>query len=133
MYTDGEKKEAQRVLHAKVSPKKATVKNIIYKAADETIVSVSKKGVVTAKKEGKTKITAYAADGWGKKAVCEVTAKKKAYPTAAPETPSTPSSSVTALPSGETEAPTPTVKPERGLCAGAIRQSTAAVPGCRRR
>lgn len=78
LYTGGTKAEAQATLTATVSPKKATVKKVVYKAMDQNIVSVSKKGVVTAKKEGKTKIAVYAADGWGKKAVCEVTVKKKA-------------------------------------------------------
>lgn len=78
LYTGGTKAEAQAALTATVSPKKATVKKVVYKAMDSSIVSVSKKGIVTAKKEGKTKITVYAADGWGKKAVCEVTVKKKA-------------------------------------------------------
>lgn len=50
LYVGGEQKERQTVLTAKVSPKKATVKNVIYKVTDKNIVSVSKKGVVKAKK-----------------------------------------------------------------------------------
>lgn len=109
LYVGGEQKEAQTVLTANVSPKKATVKNVIYKAADKDIVSVSKKGVVKAKKEGKTKITVFAADGWGKKAVCEVAVKKKVYPSSTPA--NTNVSAVSTLPTKETV--TPAVKPQR--------------------
>lgn len=111
LYMGGEQKERQTVLAAKVSPKKATVKNVIYKVTDRNIVSVSKKGVVKAKKEGKTKITAYAADGWGKKAVCEVTVKKKVSPSSTPV--NTNVSAVPALPSGGIDKPTPTEKPAK--------------------
>lgn len=102
----GTKKEAQATLTAKVSPKKATVKKVVYKAANKNIVSVSKKGVVTAKKEGTTKITAYAADGWGKKAVCKVTVKKKANHPSGP-------GSAAPLISSQTAQPTPTEEPGR--------------------
>lgn len=102
LYIGGTQKEAQATLTAKVLPKKATVKKVVYKAANKKIISVSKKGVVTAKKEGKTKITVYAADGWGKKAVCEVTVKKQ-------------SGSTNAVPSfsSQTAQPTPTEEPGR--------------------
>ncbi len=111
LYVGGEQKEAQTVLTAKVSPKKATVKNVIYKVTDKNIASVSKKGVVKAKKEGKTKITVFAADGWGKKAVCEVTVKKKVSPLFTPA--NTDVSAAPTLPSGKTEKPTPTEKPAK--------------------
>ncbi len=111
LYVGGEQKEAQTVLTAKVSPKKATVKNVIYKVTDKNIASVSKKGVVKAKKEGKTKITVFAADGWGKKAVCEVTVKKKVSPLFTPA--NTDVSATPTLPSGKTEKPTPTEKPAK--------------------
>lgn len=106
LYIGGTQKEAQAALTAKVSPKKATVKKVVYKASNKNIVSVSKKGVVTAKKEGKTKITVYAADGWGKKAVCEVTVKKKTNPSFKP------SSAIPSNPS-QTASPTPTEQPGR--------------------
>ena len=99
----GAEEEAQAVLKAEVSPKKATVKKVVYKAEDEKIVSVSKTGVVKAKKEGKTKVTAYAADGWGKKAVCEITVTKK----------NESGNNVTYQPPGQTTAPIPTEEPER--------------------
>ncbi len=111
LYVGGEQKEAQTVLTAKVSPKKATVKNVIYKVTDKNIVSVSKKGVVKAKKEGKTKITVFATDGWGKKAVCEVSVKKKVSPSFMPANIDV--SAAPTLPSGETEKPTPTEKPAK--------------------
>ncbi len=64
-------------LTASVTPKKATVKKVVYKTSDAAVAGVSAKGVVTAKKEGTVKITAHAADGRGAKAVCTVTVKKQ--------------------------------------------------------
>lgn len=64
-------------LTASVTPKKATVKKVVYKTSDAAVAGVSAKGVVTAKKEGTVKITALAADGRGAKAVCTVTVKKQ--------------------------------------------------------
>lgn len=59
-------------LKAAVSPKKATVKKVTYRSSDKSVAAVSQKGIVTAKKEGKVKITAYAKDGRGAKAVCNL-------------------------------------------------------------
>lgn len=63
-------------LKATVSPKKATVKKVTYSSAKKSVATVSQKGVVTAKKEGTVKITAYAKDGRGAKAVCTIRVKK---------------------------------------------------------
>ena len=59
-----------------ISPGKATVKKVVYRSSNKKIATVSKKGKVTAIKEGTAKITAYAEDGRGAKAVCQVTVKK---------------------------------------------------------
>ena len=53
---------------------KNTEETIKWKSADKTIVSVTKKGKVAAKKVGKTKITAKVGE---KKYVCKVTVKAK--------------------------------------------------------
>ncbi len=62
-------------LKAKVKKKNASNKGIVWKSSKPKVASVSSKGVVTGIKGGKAKITAYAADGSGKKAVCKVTVK----------------------------------------------------------
>lgn len=64
-------------LTASVTPKKATVKKVVYKTSDAEVAEVTAKGAITAKKEGTAKITALAADGRGAKAVCTVTVKKQ--------------------------------------------------------
>lgn len=65
-------KEQTLSLKASVAPKNATVKKIVYRSSDNKVASVSKKGIVTAKKAGKASITALAADGRGAKAVCQI-------------------------------------------------------------
>ena len=63
-------------LTANVTPKKATIKNVTYVSEDKSVATVNSKGVVIAKKEGTSKITAYASDGRGAKATCTITVKK---------------------------------------------------------
>lgn len=70
-------------LKATASPKKATNKNVIYKSGKKSIATVSSKGIITAKKAGKVKITVTAADGTGKSATCTVTVKRAKIPVAA--------------------------------------------------
>lgn len=59
-------------LKTSISPKKASVKKVNYKSSNKTVASVSKKGVIQAVSAGTVKITATAADGSGKRAVCTV-------------------------------------------------------------
>lgn len=74
-------------LKASVAPKNATVKKVVYRSSDSKVASVSKKGVVTAKKTGKASITAYAADGRGAKAVCQIVVENAPSATTAPQPP----------------------------------------------
>lgn len=74
-------------LKASVAPKNATVKKVVYRSSDSKVASVSKKGVVTAKKAGKASITAYAADGRGAKAVCQIVVENTPSATTAPQPP----------------------------------------------
>lgn len=60
-------------LEATIEPENATNKNIIYSTEDEDIATVDVNGIITGKKEGKTTITATAADGSEVYAKCEVT------------------------------------------------------------
>ncbi len=69
--------EGQKLqLKASVSPKNATVKKVTFQSSDTSVARVTSKGVVTAKKTAPAKITAYAADGRGAKAVCTITVAK---------------------------------------------------------
>lgn len=63
-------------LKATITPKKATVKKVTYSSSEKSVATVSQKGIVTAKKEGTAKITAYAQDGRGAKAVCNIIVEK---------------------------------------------------------
>ena len=55
--------DRNRTLHATVSPASATNKNVIWESSDDSVVTVSSKGWLTAKnKNGTAKITAYTYD-----------------------------------------------------------------------
>ena len=62
-------------LKARIAPKNAANKAVVWKSSNTKIASVSSKGVVTAKSTGTTTITATAKDGSRKKASCKVTVK----------------------------------------------------------
>ena len=65
----------KRKLKAVVSPSNATNKKVKWKSSKKKWATVSKKGVVTAKKKGRghtVKITATATDGSGKKGVIRI-------------------------------------------------------------
>lgn len=62
-------------IKAEVSPANASNPALTYQSADKTIASVSKGGVITAKKAGRTKITVQASDGSKKKETLTVTVR----------------------------------------------------------
>lgn len=65
-------------LKAKITPKNAVSKKVIYKSSNKKYATVSKKGVIKAKKAGKGKtvtITVKSTDGSNKKAKCKVKIK----------------------------------------------------------
>ena len=62
-------------LSASVQPSDATNKNVTWSSSDETVASVNS-GVVTALKQGSTKITVKTEDG-GKTATCSVVVEPK--------------------------------------------------------
>ena len=65
-------------IKTKIGPKKASNKKLTYTSSNKNVAGVNSKGVVTAKKAGKAKITIKATDGSGKKAVVTITVKKTA-------------------------------------------------------
>lgn len=69
------KKGRSAVIKATVGPNTASNKKVIWKSSNSKIAKVSATGRVTAVKGGTVTITAVAADGSGKKAVCKVTVK----------------------------------------------------------
>ena len=60
-------------LTATVAPENATVKALTWASSDEDVATVAPDGTVTAVKAGAATITATAADGSGKSAICTVT------------------------------------------------------------
>ena len=60
-------------LTATVAPENATIKALTWASSDEDVATVAPDGTVTAVKVGTVTITATAADGSGKSAVCKVT------------------------------------------------------------
>lgn len=69
------KKGRSAVIKATVGPNTTSNKKVIWKSSNSKIAKVSATGRVTAVKGGTVTITAVAADGSGKKAVCKVTVK----------------------------------------------------------
>lgn len=71
------KKGRKLKLRAVIAPVNAANKKLTWKSSNPKVASVNSKGVVTAKKPGKVKITCTAKDKSRKKAVCVVNVKKK--------------------------------------------------------
>lgn len=90
LYINGEASEKTFALKAAVKPAKATVKNVVYQSSNKNIITVSKKGKITAKREGSAKVTAYAADGRGAKTICQVTVTQKKSGSTTPDLTPTP-------------------------------------------
>ena len=67
-------------LNASVRPANADNKKIIWKSSVDTVASVSSNGLVSAKKEGNTTITAVSDDKSSKFATCEITVVKQVIP-----------------------------------------------------
>lgn len=91
-------KAGQCKLRAKILPKNATEKKAVFQSSDCSVASVDQSGTVKAKKTGTAKITAYAADGWGKKATCTVTVEQGASSDQASQKPAVPSASPVTTP-----------------------------------
>ncbi len=87
LYVDGVGGAAKHRIRAQTYPKKASDKKVVFQSSDRSVAVVDRKGVVTAKKAGTTKVTAHAADGWGKKASCTVRVKQNKVPGQDPENP----------------------------------------------
>lgn len=66
------------------SPKKPSNKKINWISTDKTVVSVNKKGFVTAKGSGSATVIASAGDGQGTKATCRVTVENGTTPSPSP-------------------------------------------------
>ncbi len=67
---------ATRQLGVTVLPANADFKDVTYGSSDIAVVTVSDKGLITAKGKGTATITVTATDGSGKSAVCKVTVKQ---------------------------------------------------------
>ena len=62
-------------LKAKIFPSKATLKDVTWTSSKKAVATVTKKGIVVARKRGKAVITAVAQDGSNVKASCKLTVK----------------------------------------------------------
>ena len=69
------KKGRSAVIKATVGPNTTSNKKVIWKSSNSKIAKVSVSGRVTAVRGGRATITAIAADGSGKKAICRVTVR----------------------------------------------------------
>ena len=71
------KPKQKLTLTAKIRPANADQKALSYASSNKAVASVSKKGVVTAKRIGSCMIIVKSKDGSGKKARCRITVKKE--------------------------------------------------------
>lgn len=102
-------------LQATVKPKNATKKSVVYKSMNQSVATVTKKGVVAPKSVGNTIIYAYAADGRGAFAKCTICVKAKdvippvasVSPTPTAVTTTAPTQVPTSSPALSTETPVP--------------------------
>lgn len=82
-------------LKATIYPKTASYKHIGFYSSNKSVATVSSKGVVTCKAPGTVTIKARAFGGGNKYAICKITIKKKAKPSASPVVTKTPEVTVT--------------------------------------
>lgn len=79
LYLGGKASQKKFTLKVKkITPKKATYKKVLFTSSDKSIVTVSKKGVVKAKKAGTAIITVTSTDGSNVSATCKVTVRQYA-------------------------------------------------------
>lgn len=83
------KKGSTCSLRVKIAPSNATNKKVTYVSSNKKVVTVTKEGVIQAKKAGTATITISALDGSGVKATCKVKVKKQEQESK-PEVPETP-------------------------------------------
>lgn len=77
LYVGGKSSEAEKRLKvSRISPEKASYKKVRYLSSNKKVATVSRNGVVKAKKKGKATIRVLALDGSGKKAICHIIVKK---------------------------------------------------------
>lgn len=86
LYLNGDAGQKSYKLAARTAPGNATVKKVVFQSSNKAVATVSQKGMIRAKKEGQATITAYAADGWGKKAACKVVVGSRPAQTAMQQT-----------------------------------------------
>lgn len=105
------------------SPKKPTTKKFNWFTSNKKVVTVSKKGIVTAKKAGSANITVTSSDGRGAKAVCKVTVTNKS------EKPTPAQSKAPSVTSGVTPSGAPSAKPSNKPTAAPLSDLAITVPG----
>ena len=66
-----------KAITATASPTTASNTSVSWSSSDNSVATVSSKGVITAKGKGTCTITCTAADGYGAKSTCEVTVKQQ--------------------------------------------------------
>lgn len=77
LYLGGKAEKKKFTLSVKkIKPASATKKDLTFSSSDKSVATVSKTGVVTAKKAGTALITVKATDGSGTKAKCTVTVRQ---------------------------------------------------------
>ncbi len=75
-----------KTITATATPTNANNTNVTWSSSDNSIATVSSKGIITAKGQGTCTITCTASDGYGTKSTCEVTVKQQVTEIALSET-----------------------------------------------
>ena len=98
-------------IKVKLSPKKPTYKKVSFTSSDKSVVKVSKKGKVTALKEGTAVITVKSKDGSNKKAKVTVTVKGSGSSDATIDTPTEEPTETPSVAPAEEPTPVPEITP----------------------